>query len=123
MTISHLAIILRNLAYKTLQAGQTYTTAFALMLQLVNGFSYAMIWSTCVSEVDQIFPVNQRAVAQGVLAALFSGLGFGVGCIVGGYAYEHYNIHMLFNVSIAFAVLSLSVFWFGRMFKSPNAVL
>lgn len=77
-----------------------------------------MIWSTCVSEVDQIFPVQQRAVAQGILAALFTGLGFGIGCLVGGYAYDHYGSHMLFNVSIGTAIASLLIFWFGRFFKS-----
>lgn len=82
------------------------------------GFSYAMIWSTCVSEVDQMFPVNQRAIAQGILAALFSGLGFGLGCILGGYAYDHYGAQMLFNVSITVAVISLLVFWIGRLFKN-----
>lgn len=74
-----------------------------------------MIWSTCVSEVDQMFPANQRAIAQGILAALFSGLGFGLGCILGGYAYDHYGAQMLFDISISIAVLSLIVFWFGRL--------
>lgn len=80
-----------------------------------------MIWSTCVSEVDQMFPVHQRAIAQGILASLFSGLGFGIGCIVGGYAYDHYGINTLFDVSIGVAVFSLLLFWIGRMFQfSPH---
>lgn len=74
-----------------------------------------------MSEVDQIFPVHQRAIAQGILASLFTGLGFGVGCIVGGYAYDHYGIHMLFNVSIGVAIISLTTFWIGRMFKSHSS--
>jgi predicted MFS family arabinose efflux permease len=67
-----------------------------------------------------MFPIHQRAIAQGILAALFSGLGFGIGCIVGGYAYDHYGIHMLFNVSVGVAIISLFIFWVGRMFKSPS---
>ncbi|KAI7907316.1 uncharacterized protein BX663DRAFT_495502 [Cokeromyces recurvatus] len=74
-----------------------------------------MIWSTCVSEVDQMFPVNQRAIAQGILAALFSGLGFGLGCILGGFTYDQYGAQMLFNVSISVAILSLFIFWSGRL--------
>lgn len=65
-----------------------------------------------------MFPVNQRAVAQGILAALFSGLGFGLGCILGGFAYDNYGSQMLFNVSISVAVVSLLVFWCGRLTKS-----
>ncbi|KAK4510645.1 uncharacterized protein ATC70_005077 [Mucor velutinosus] len=118
VTCSHLTIILRNVIYKTLVPGQQSTVWIALSLQLLNGFSYAMIWSTCVSEVDQMFPVNQRAVAQGILAALFSGLGFGLGCILGGFAYDNYGSQTLFNVSIAVAIASLVVFWCGRLKKS-----
>lgn len=69
-----------------------------------------------------MFPIHQRAIAQGILAALFSGLGFGIGCIVGGYAYDHYGILMLFNVAIGVAAISLLVFWAGRMFKSLSSV-
>lgn len=69
-----------------------------------------------------MFPIHQRAIAQGILAALFSGLGFGIGCIVGGYAYDHYGILMLFNAAIAVAAISLLVFWAGRMFKSLSSV-
>lgn len=84
--------------------------------EIFLGFSYAMIWSTCVSEVDRMFPVHQRAIAQGILASLFSGLGFGIGCIVGGYAYDQYGINMLLNVSIGVAAFSLTLFWIGRFF-------
>lgn len=114
VTVAHLTILLRNLIYEMLQPGQVGTTAIALSLQLLNGFSYALIWSTCVSEVDRMFPASQRAVAQGILAALFSGLGFGLGCILGGFAYDHYGAIMLFNVSMAVSLISLFVFWIGR---------
>ncbi|KAI8645650.1 major facilitator superfamily domain-containing protein [Parasitella parasitica] len=117
VTCSHLTIILRNVVYKTLVPKQS-TVWIVLSLQLLTGFSYAMIWSTCVSEVDLMFPDDQRAVAQGILAALFSGLGFGLGCILGGFAYDNYGSQMLFNVSIAVAVISLIVFWCGRLSKS-----
>jgi predicted MFS family arabinose efflux permease len=75
-----------------------------------------MIWSTCVSEVDNIFPPDQRSVAQGILASLFTGLGFGMGCILGGYFYDHYGSEMLFNVSLVIGILSLTTFYIGRLF-------
>ncbi|KAI9487862.1 MAG: major facilitator superfamily domain-containing protein [Benjaminiella poitrasii] len=118
VTCAHLTIIIRNLVYKTLIPNQPSTLIIALLLQLLNGFSYAMIWSTCVSEVDQMFPANQRAIAQGILAALFSGLGFGLGCILGGFAYDHYGAQTLFNVSISVALISLVVFWIGRLTRT-----
>ncbi|KAI8337376.1 major facilitator superfamily domain-containing protein [Choanephora cucurbitarum] len=118
VTVAHLTIFLRNFVYEMLHPGQISTTIVALSLQLLNGFSYALIWSTCVSEVDRMFPASQRAVAQGILAALFSGLGFGLGCILGGFAYDHYGAIMLFNVSMAVSLISLLVFWSGRILCS-----
>ncbi|KAI8065348.1 major facilitator superfamily domain-containing protein [Gilbertella persicaria] len=119
VTVAHLTIILRNYIYEILQPGHPSTTIIALALQLLNGFSYALIWSTCVSEVDQMFPTNQRAIAQGLLASFFNGIGFGLGCILGGFAYDHYGAAMLFNLSIAVSLISLIVFWSGRLLKSP----
>lgn len=67
-----------------------------------------------------MFPANQRAIAQGILAALFSGLGFGFGCILGGFAYDHYGAQMLFDVSIGVAIISLIVFWSGRLVSAST---
>ncbi|KAI8876683.1 MFS general substrate transporter [Backusella circina FSU 941] len=117
VTVSHLVMILRNVAYEYLVPGHFTTTPIALVLQLTTGFSYAMIWSTCVSEVDNIFPPDQRSVAQGILASLFTGLGFGIGCILGGYFYDHYGSEMLFDVALGIGSLSLIIFFIGRLFS------
>lgn len=78
------------------------------------GFSYALVWSTAVAEVDGFFPVDQRSVAQGILAALFSGLGYGLGCIIGGFVYAVYGSMKLFQISAFICTLSLVVFLSGR---------
>ncbi|KAI9271700.1 major facilitator superfamily domain-containing protein [Phascolomyces articulosus] len=111
---SHIVLILRNLIYTWLTPGQPVSTAIALGMQLVNGSAYALCWSTAVSEVDAFFPPDQRAVAQGILASLFTGLGYGIGCIVGGAIYNQLGAVPLCHASAAVGVLSFIVFLCGR---------
>lgn len=93
-------------------------THMIILLLLANacliGFAYALVWSTAVAEVDSFFPVEQRSIAQGILAALFSGLGYGIGCILGGYIYGVYGFSRLFQVSTIICGISLIVFLSGR---------
>ncbi|OAD76118.1 hypothetical protein PHYBLDRAFT_88121, partial [Phycomyces blakesleeanus NRRL 1555(-)] len=114
ISFAHIVLILRNFVYTWLSPNQFSSTVIALSMQLVSGLAYAMIWSTSVSEVDTFFPADQRAMAQGILAALFSGLGYGLGCIIGGMVYDQYGVTALFEVSAAIAAFSLGVFLLGR---------
>ncbi|KAK4508869.1 uncharacterized protein ATC70_013492 [Mucor velutinosus] len=114
MTAAYLSFIFRAFAYMCLQPNQSASLIIALALQILNGFSYALIWSTAVAEVDGFFPVDQRSVAQGILAALFSGLGYGLGCIIGGCVYAVYGSIKLFQISAFICTLSLVVFLSGR---------
>ncbi|KAI8095933.1 major facilitator superfamily domain-containing protein [Thamnidium elegans] len=114
MTLALLSFMFRALVYTCLTAHETRSIIFALLLQIINGFAYALVWSTAVAEVDSFFPVEQRSIAQGILAALFSGLGYGIGCILGGYIYGVYGFSKLFQVSTIICGISLVVFLSGR---------
>ncbi|GAA5804409.1 hypothetical protein HPULCUR_009902 [Helicostylum pulchrum] len=114
MTLALLSFMFRALVYTCLAAHETKSIIFALLLQIINGFAYALVWSTAVAEVDSFFPVEQRSIAQGILAALFSGLGYGIGCILGGYIYGVYGFSKLFQVSTIICGMSLIVFLSGR---------
>ncbi|KAF1801004.1 major facilitator superfamily domain-containing protein [Mucor lusitanicus] len=114
MTVAYVSFIIRALAYMCLQPNESVSMIIALALQILNGFSYALIWSTAVAEVDGFFPVDQRSVAQGILAALFSGLGYGLGCIIGGFVYAVYGSIKLYQISAFICTLSLVVFLSGR---------
>ncbi|KAG0171261.1 hypothetical protein DFQ28_002506 [Apophysomyces sp. BC1034] len=115
ISFAHLAIVFRNLIYTLLVPGQWWCNIVALSMQMINGLSYAMVWATAVSEVDTFFPPEQRAMAQGVLAALFTGLGYGLGCIIGGLVYQQSGSKMLLEVSCGICTLSFCVFLFGRL--------
>jgi predicted MFS family arabinose efflux permease len=78
------------------------------------------MWCTSVAEVDSFFPPEQRAIAQGILAATFSGLGYGIGSVLGGYIYSMYGFNALFQTSAAFTGASLLVFLSGRKGATVN---
>ena len=94
------------------------TSIFALALQTLNGVAFATVWSTAVSEVDSFFPPEQRAIAQGTLAALHMGAGFGIGCVVGGIIYEAWGAHSLYHAACILTGVSLVIFLIGRVRRS-----
>ncbi|KAI8339422.1 major facilitator superfamily domain-containing protein [Chlamydoabsidia padenii] len=106
---------LLNLVFMTLKRDDITSIIIALGLQIINGFCYAMMWSTAVAEVDTFFPEEQRAMAQGILAALFSGLGYGLGCIISGVIYDQYGSQCLLGASSCIAMFGLGIFLIGRL--------
>ncbi|KAI8391624.1 major facilitator superfamily domain-containing protein [Radiomyces spectabilis] len=115
MTMAHLTFMIRGLVYITVIPGETISQCLCLAMQLFNGLSYALLWSTSVFEVDTLFPGDQRAIAQGILAALNYGLGYGVGCLAGGFLYENYGYVWLVQVAVAVTAVSLVVFILGHL--------
>lgn len=75
------------------------------------------MWSTAVSEVDTFFPEEQRAMAQGILAALFSGLGYGLGCVLSGVIYDHFGSQCLLGASSCIALFGLLSFYGGILWR------
>ncbi|CDS10677.1 hypothetical protein LRAMOSA11163 [Lichtheimia ramosa] len=114
ISLAHIGLIVRNLVYSTLSPGNSLSTVLALGMHFASGSGYALAWSTAVSEVDTFFPPDQRAIAQGILAALFNGLGFGLGCILGGIVYGRWGAVALIHTASCVAAVSLLVFLGGR---------
>lgn len=81
----------------------------------IIGIGFGIFWATAVSEMDDLFPPEQRAVAQGILGALHQGLGTGLGAMIGGYLYEYYGAIWLFHSVIGLAVVSITIFCLGRL--------
>jgi predicted MFS family arabinose efflux permease len=67
-----------------------------------------------VAQVDTFFPEDQRAMAQGILAAVFSGFGYGLGCVISGVIYDQYGCTCLLGASAGISLLGLGIFFLGR---------
>ncbi|KAH8547743.1 major facilitator superfamily domain-containing protein [Umbelopsis sp. PMI_123] len=115
MVSAHCITITRSFLYTLLTPSSPWTSTFALALQTLNGIAFATVWSTAVSEVDTFFPPEQRAIAQGTLAALHMGAGFGIGCVVGGIIYEAFGAHILYQAASLLTGVSLITFLIGRI--------
>lgn len=133
IVFAHVSTSLRCLSYTLLPPDALSTNICVLLLQTLHGrFSYmtlyicistpastvgigfGIFWGTAVSEMDAMFPPNQRAVAQGVLGALHTGLGTGLGALIGGQLYEYFGASGLFHSAAAISLISALVFCIGR---------
>ncbi|KAG2223767.1 hypothetical protein INT45_003491 [Circinella minor] len=113
--VSHAAIIVRCLAYTILSPDTLTTNISALLLQTLHGIGFGIFWGTAVKEMDALFPSRQRAMAQGILGALHTGLGTGGGALIGGYLYQYFGAIWLFRSAAALACASILIFGFGRL--------
>ncbi|RCH80724.1 hypothetical protein CU098_002008, partial [Rhizopus stolonifer] len=114
MTMAYLSFIFRAIVYTCLSSYETKSIVAALILQLLNGFVYALVWSTTMFEMDVFFPANQKEVAQGISAILFSGISYGIASVLGGFIYDIYGPLKLFQISAFICSVSLIVFLSGR---------
>ncbi|KAI8064166.1 major facilitator superfamily domain-containing protein [Gongronella butleri] len=112
--VVHGGFVLRNTVFMMLPSHHFPSMVCALILQALNGFCYALLWSTAVAQVDSFFAEDQRAMAQGILAAVFSGLGYGIGCVLSGLVYDPFGHHGLLLTSSCITILGYLVFFFGK---------
>ncbi|ORX58299.1 hypothetical protein DM01DRAFT_1223004 [Hesseltinella vesiculosa] len=114
MIVVHGGFVFRNTVFMMLQPNHLPSMICALVLQSLNGCCYALLWSTAVAQVDGYFADDQRAMAQGILAACFSGLGYGLGCVLSGLVYDPFGHQGLLLTSSSVAIIGYLVFVFGK---------
>ncbi|KAI7882706.1 MFS general substrate transporter [Lichtheimia hyalospora FSU 10163] len=118
IVFAHVCTSLRCLSYTLLPPDALSTNICVLLLQTLHGIGFGIFWGTAVSEMDAMFPPNQRAVAQGVLGALHTGLGTGLGALIGGQLYEYFGASGLFHSAAALSFISALIFCIGRSLDS-----
>jgi PPP family 3-phenylpropionic acid transporter len=86
LSAAMLATALRLLAYSA-----TDVPWLILVIQLLHGPSFAMMWTAGVSYAGRLAPSGLGATAQGLFTGVNFGLAGGAGALVGGYLYEHWG--------------------------------
>ncbi|KAI8142802.1 major facilitator superfamily domain-containing protein [Fennellomyces sp. T-0311] len=119
--VAHAVTVVRCLSYTLLPPDSLSTNISALLLQTLHGIGFGIFWGTAVSEMDDLFPPAQRAMAQGVLGALHTGLGTGLGALIGGYLYEYFGPLWLFRSAALLACFSTLIFCIGRLSRFDTA--
>lgn len=77
----------------------------ALLIQLLHGPTFSLMWIAGVSYADRIAPTGLEATAQGLFSGVMLGIGSAAGAFLGGVLYEHAGALMMFRLA---AVLSLA---------------
>ena len=86
----------------------------ALLIQLLHGPTFSLMWIAGVSYADRIAPVGLEATAQGLFSGVMLGIGSATGAFLGGLLYEHAGLVTMFRLS---ALLSLAGVGFVLLIK------
>lgn len=107
--LGHVLTILRVFAYTILPKSPT-GASIALGLHLLNGIAFSALWGAGVVQADELAPPSLQATSQGILAAMYAGIGAGLGSLVGGVIYEKYGCNAMFYTVIALTSTSLEIY-------------
>ncbi|KAL1923965.1 uncharacterized protein VTP21DRAFT_7000 [Calcarisporiella thermophila] len=107
--LAHVVTIVRALAYTILPPGPFGSTV-ALSLQLLNGVAFSGLWAAGVQRADEFAPPHLSATSQGLFAAVYLGIGTGLGSLVGGMVYETMGAVAMFLAVVGVVTGSLVIF-------------
>nr|XP_012227853.1 PREDICTED: major facilitator superfamily domain-containing protein 6 [Linepithema humile]XP_012227854.1 PREDICTED: major facilitator superfamily domain-containing protein 6 [Linepithema humile]XP_012227855.1 PREDICTED: major facilitator superfamily domain-containing protein 6 [Linepithema humile] len=82
-----------------------------LILELLHGPSFGLCWPTMVSYGDKVTPSGTKATMQGVVGAIFEGIGVASGSFICGWLMDTYGgVTALRTFSVG-ALVWLGIFW------------
>ncbi|KAI8068344.1 major facilitator superfamily domain-containing protein [Gongronella butleri] len=107
--LGHILTIVRVFGYTLLPKGPTGAT-IALGLHLLNGIAFSALWGAGVVQADELAPPSLQATSQGILAAMYAGVGAGLGSLLGGMIYERWGAEVMFYTVIILTSVSLEIY-------------
>ncbi|XP_043492952.1 major facilitator superfamily domain-containing protein 6 [Polistes fuscatus] len=86
-----------------------------LPLEIFHGPSFGLCWPTMVSYGDKVTPPGTQATIQGLIGAIFEGIGASSGTLLCGWIMDVYGGVITFRVFSVGALVWLSIFWLMQL--------
>nr|XP_050846821.1 major facilitator superfamily domain-containing protein 6-like isoform X1 [Vespula vulgaris]XP_050846822.1 major facilitator superfamily domain-containing protein 6-like isoform X1 [Vespula vulgaris] len=86
-----------------------------LPLEILHGPSYGLCWPTMVSYGDKVTPPGTQATIQGLIGAIFEGIGVSSGTLLCGWIMDVYGGVIAFRVFSVGVLVWLSIFWLMQL--------
>lgn len=99
------AYIIRSLSYSFV-----ITAWPVLLIQLLHGSTFSLMWVAAVSYASEIAPPGLGATAQGMVSTILFGFGSATGAVLGGFLYQDLGGAWMFRSMAGIALLSLILF-------------
>ncbi|CAG8521761.1 9797_t:CDS:2 [Acaulospora morrowiae] len=114
VSLAHIVTIIRCTTYIFLKEN-TFSYVMALLVQFLNGIGFSALWASGVMHISNNAPSNLISFSQGVMTALYAGIGTGFGSLIGGLLYDTAGgPRVMFGVVVAISIISLIVYWWGE---------
>ncbi len=95
----------------SLGAALASTATFLIICRVFMGAGAAMISTSTLSTITNVFPQKERGTAVGVWAGLHS-VGMAIGPIIGGVLVQNLNWNWIFIINIPVVIIALVLGWF-----------
>lgn len=92
LSLALLAGAVRLIAYSV-----TSLPAFVLVIQLLHGAAFSMLWVAGVSYAKAASPAGMGTTAQGIFTGVLMGLGGAAGALIGGVLYDLFGPFNMFR--------------------------
>jgi PPP family 3-phenylpropionic acid transporter len=88
------------------------TTTVVVIIQILNGLTFAAFWIAGVSYAEQNAPPGMHTTAQGLFSAMVMGIGVAVGGFIGGILLESIggrDLYLTFGITILIVVAIIAL--------------
>lgn len=104
LAVAFVFYIIRFASYSAL-----HNPWLVLLVEPCHGFTYAVLWSACVSKAHEIAPSGLGATTMGLLNGTHWGLGQGLGALAAGFIYDARGPRVMFRLGALMCAFGLAL--------------
>ncbi|XP_012257088.2 major facilitator superfamily domain-containing protein 6 [Athalia rosae] len=109
--VNVMSVVLLVYAIRFMAYSLTSNLWIFLLLEILHGPSLGLCWPTMVSYGDKVAPPGTKATIQGLVGAVFEGIGVSLGSFICGLLMDTYGGVITFRVFSAGALVWLAIHW------------